>query len=226
MPEKYAIITAGGMGTRMGLSSPKQFLELDGLPVIMHSMQAFANYSNSVKIILVIPEKMENTWLILCEKNNFQIEHAICFGGKTRFQSVKNGLELVNEDGLVAIHDAVRPLVDASLLRAGFEMAQKKGNAVPAIPLVDSIREVRGEECRPVDRSHFKLIQTPQVFDTSLIKKAYNQAYRTSFTDDATVLESIGISIHLIDGEQRNIKITTPDDLIIAEAYLKEKPLT
>jgi 2-C-methyl-D-erythritol 4-phosphate cytidylyltransferase len=220
MSEKYAIITAGGLGTRMGTPVPKQFLELNGLPVIMHSMQAFAKYSNTIRIILVLPAEWDDGWSMLCEKYDFQLKHAVCYGGKTRFQSVKNGLKHVKTDGLVAIHDAVRPLLETSLIETCYEAAQQMGNAIPAIPLVDSIRELRGGESRPVDRDHFRLIQTPQVFDAALIRKAYDQAYRASFTDDATVLESIGVAIHLVEGNRKNIKITSPEDLIVAKAFL------
>lgn len=221
MFDKYVIITAGGMGTRMGSTTPKQFLELNRLPVIMHSIRAFIDYSRSIKLILVLPDIFIPEWEKLCEKHDFIVEYKVCSGGETRFQSVKNGLNVVGEKGLVAIHDAVRPVVSPSLIDRCFAEASQKGNAVPALILKESVREISGIESRPVDRDKFRLMQTPQVFKTSLIKKAYDQAFRASFTDDATVAESMGITINLIKGENKNIKVTTPDDMIVAEAFLK-----
>ncbi|NQT77790.1 MAG: 2-C-methyl-D-erythritol 4-phosphate cytidylyltransferase [Bacteroidetes bacterium] len=224
MAEEFVIITAGGLGSRMRSSTPKQFMELAGKPVIMHSMQCFAMYSGSITMILVLPEVFIGEWKELCKKYNFQIKHSLCSGGKTRFHSVQNGLKLVNDKGLVAIHDAVRPLISSALIKECFNAASKKGNAVPALPLRDSVREISGDENRPVDRLKFRLIQTPQVFEVMLIKKAYEQAYRPSFTDDATVAEAIGVHINLLKGIEENIKITTPEDLKIAEVLYRKNP--
>ena len=221
MPDKFVIISAGGKGDRMGTSVPKQFLELEGFPVIMHTIRAFVEYSPQINIIIVLPETGLGHWDDLCNYYNFNIKHQTCTGGDTRFQSVKNGLAMIKEDGLVAIHDAVRPLVSPGLIGKCFLMAEQMGNAVPVTDVTDSVREVNGEENRPVDRSKFKLIQTPQVFEVSLIKKAYEQAYRPTFTDDAGVVEFIGTQIHLLMGEKKNIKITTLDDMYIASALLK-----
>lgn len=221
MPAQYVIITAGGSGARMGTSTPKQFLEINGTPVIMHSIQAFLSYSDNINLILVLPEQFISEWEKLCQKHSFTATHKVCVGGETRFDSVKNGLKLVDDEGLVAIHDAVRPLASKTLIGRCFEEASLHGNAVPVIPLKDSVREISGNENRPVDRSKFMLIQTPQVFDSTQIKRAYDQAYRTSFTDDATVIESEGVKINLVDGEAANIKITTKEDLSIAEALLR-----
>ena len=220
MPENYVIITAGGIGSRMGTPTPKQFLELNNLPVIMHSMAAFLAYSTSVKLILVLPEDFVADWKSLCEKYQFTHAHEICIGGNTRFQSVKNGLKLAGDEGLVAIHDAARPLLSQFLIDYCFKEAALKGNAVPSLHLKDSVRELSGEENRPIDRDKLRLIQTPQVFEASLIKKAFEQAFKSSFTDDASVVESMGIGINLVAGEEKNIKITTPVDLTIAEAIL------
>lgn len=224
MAEKFVIITAGGLGSRMRSSTPKQFLELAGKPVIMHSMQCFTMYSGSITMILVLPEEFTLEWKKLCKKHDFQLKHTVCNGGETRFHSVQNGLKLVNDQGLVAIHDAVRPLISSTLIKECFNVASKKGNAVPALPLRDSVREISGDENRPVDRSKFRLIQTPQVFEARLIKKAYEQAYRPSFTDDATVAEAIGVQINLLNGTETNIKITTPEDLKIAEVLYRDNP--
>ena len=196
-------------------------MELDGLPVIIHSIMAFYSYSSSIRFILVLPGNSMDKWKKLSEKHRLEVSYDVCKGGETRFQSVKNGLGLINAEGLVAIHDAVRPLVSPTLIDNCFRLASRKGNAVPVLPLTDSVREISGEDSRPIDRDRFRLVQTPQVFDVSLIKKAYEQAYRASFTDDATVLESFGTKICLLEGEKRNIKITNPDDLIIAGAFLK-----
>lgn len=221
MPAQFVIITAGGSGTRMGTSTPKQFLEIKGTPVIMLSIQAFLSYSENISLILVIPEQLISEWEKLCQKHRFTTTHKVCVGGETRFDSVKNGLKLVDDNGLVAIHDAVRPLASKSLVQRCFQEASLHGNAVPAIPLKDSVREISGKENRPVDRSKFMLIQTPQVFDSTQIKRAYDQAYRASFTDDSTVLELAGFKINLVEGEPANIKITTKEDLIMAEAFLR-----
>ncbi|MEN8223960.1 MAG: 2-C-methyl-D-erythritol 4-phosphate cytidylyltransferase [Bacteroidota bacterium] len=221
MPEKYVIITAGGVGTRMGSSIPKQFMELHNMPVILHSMKAFLNYSDSVKLILVLADELIGDWESLCTKYNIAEMHQVVAGGDTRFQSVKNGLELLGDHGLVAIHDAARPLVSPSLIEQCFREAEIQGNAVPVVPLKDSIREVREGDNRPVDRGAFRLMQTPQVFKSTIIKKAYDQAYRPSFTDDATVAESIGVRINLLAGEEINIKITTREDMLIAESLFK-----
>jgi 2-C-methyl-D-erythritol 4-phosphate cytidylyltransferase len=221
MPVKYVVITAGGTGTRMGSQIPKQFLEIKGLPVLMHSIKAFLDYSEDLVIILVLPEAEFDTWQSLCKEHSFTFDHILCGGGDTRFQSVKNGLEHVANDGLVAVHDAVRPLVTSKLVERCFADADKNGNAVPVIPVKDSMREVLGEENHPADRNAFRLVQTPQVFDANTLKKAFEQAYRSSFTDEANVVEAMGVKINLVDGEASNIKITTPEDLVVAEELLR-----
>jgi 2-C-methyl-D-erythritol 4-phosphate cytidylyltransferase len=222
MPENYVIITAGGTGARMGTSTPKQFLELNNLPVVMHCINAFIMYSDSIKLIVVLPKESIPEWKNLCEKYQFTHTHEICTGGDTRFQSVKNGLTLVGDLGMVAIHDAARPLLSQSLIDRCFKVAVEKGNAVPVLPLRDSLREVGEDHNHPADRRKFRLVQTPQVFKTASIKEAYKQAYQDEFTDDATVAESIGISINLVDGDYKNVKITNPEDMTLAEAFLGE----
>lgn len=221
MSSKHVIITAGGQGTRMGSSVPKQFLKLEGLPVIFRSMQAFFDYDPKMHFIIVLPEGTDQEWNNLCREHGLIIPYNLCKGGDTRFQSVKNGLELVPDEGLVAIHDAVRPLVSTKLISRCFTLAEKNGNAVPVIPLTDSIRELNEMENRPADRNRFRLVQTPQVFESRLIKNAYEQAYRFSFTDDASVAEAFGAKIFLMEGEKKNIKITTLDDMYIASALLR-----
>jgi 2-C-methyl-D-erythritol 4-phosphate cytidylyltransferase len=222
MANEYVIITAGGKGSRMGSDIPKQFMELNGLPVIIHTIKAFSDYSSDIKVILVLPEDGMQEWGRINEKYPIKTKIYLCTGGEKRFDSVKNGLELVEGEGLVAIHDAARPLVSSRLILKCFQTAAKEGNAIPVIPLQDSIRELNGAENRPANRDVFRLVQTPQVFDISLIRKAYEQAYRSSFADDATVAEALGAKIHLVEGEKRNIKITTQEDFLIAKAYLDE----
>ena len=220
MLKEYVIITAGGSGLRMNTEIPKQFMDLSGTPVIIHTIRTFINYSNDIKLIVVLPEDHLNSWNKLIKKYPIHLEYEICSGGETRFDSVKNGLELVDDEVLVAVHDAVRPLVSVKLISDCFLLAAKQGNAVPAISLTDSAREVMGDDSKPADRGRIRLVQTPQVFRASQLKQAYQQAYRTSFTDDATVVEALGIKIHLVDGEKKNLKITNKEDLRIAEAYL------
>jgi len=222
MHKENVIITAGGSGVRMGSDIPKQFMELKGLPVIMHTIKAFARYSSDINIILVLPEDGMDEWDRILKKYPPDVTFHLGSGGEKRFDSVKNGLELVEGDGLVAIHDAVRPLVSSRLISKCFQTAAKEGNAIPVIPLQDSMRELNGEENRPANRDVYRLVQTPQVFEISLIKKAYEQAYRSSFTDDATVAEALGAKIHLVEGEKQNIKITTQEDFLIAKAHLEE----
>lgn len=221
MPDKYVVITAGGLGTRMGAQVPKQFLELNGLPVLMHSIRAFLNYSENINIILVLPEGELESWKLLCDKHGFGFDPQVCSGGDTRFQSVKNGLGYVVNEGLVAIHDAVRPLITSSLIDRCFSEAEKNGNAVPVLPVKDSIREVLGDESHPADRTSFRLVQTPQVFEANTLRRAFEQAYRSSFTDEANVVEAMGVKINLVEGDASNIKITTPEDLVVAEALLR-----
>jgi 2-C-methyl-D-erythritol 4-phosphate cytidylyltransferase len=218
---KFAIIVAGGTGIRMGSTVPKQFLQLAGRPVLMHSIQAFHEYSTSVKIVIVLPSSLFSDWEALCEANAFNIPHKLCEGGKIRYDSVKNALSLINADSLVAIHDGVRPLVSADLISRSFDHASDNGNAIPVTYVTDSARIINGSTNTRVDRSSLRLIQTPQVFEASLIIGAYQRNNSDQFTDDAGVLEAAGTTINLIQGDPYNFKITYPEDLVIAEALLK-----
>lgn len=218
--KKYAIIVAGGAGTRMGTEIPKQFLEIKGKPVLMHSMNRFFNFDNNINIIVVLPEHQIEYWKALCVSHDFKIAHHIVKGGTERYYSVKSGLSLVEENGLVAIHDAVRPLVSSQTIQAAFEAAWHYGSGIPAIPMNESIRQFEGEKNFAVNRSHYKIIQTPQCFSSSAILAAFKQEYKTEFTDDATVLEASGINVHLTSGNVENLKITTPHDLLLAEALM------
>jgi len=216
----YAVIVAGGIGTRMGTDIPKQFLELAGKPVLMHTIERFLTFSNSIHIITVLPGEYLEFWDQLKKKYTFTQPHIIVRGGETRFISVRNGLEYVDDDALVAVHDAVRPLVSIGTIKRCFETAGEYGNAIPVISPSDTLRIVNEENSKPVDRLLVKQIQTPQVFHSRLLKKAYCQSYLPEFTDDATVLEKTGEKIRLVDGNRENIKITNPEDLIIAEHLL------
>jgi len=220
--EKFALIVAGGSGTRMKGKLPKQFLELNGKPVLMHTFEAFLRYDSEINFVLVLPEVQLLNWKKLCVKYDFNITHSVVSGGETRFQSVKNGLSEIKEDGIVFIHDGVRPLVSVQTIKNCFKTASEKGNALPVISPAESVREVTNGNNKAVDRSRYFLVQTPQTFKVSVIKKAYGQPYQEKFTDDASVLENTGVKIHLVEGNRENIKITYPEDLLIASAFCEK----
>ena len=216
----YAVIVAGGTGKRMHAEIPKQYLELAGKPVLMHTLEKFKAFNNAIEIITVLPENQLRFWSELQKKYSFNIQHTLVKGGKTRFFSVRNGLKFVEIPGLVAIHDGVRPFVSVETIKRCFETAEKFGNAIPVISPSDTLRMVTDQGNTPINRLQVKQVQTPQVFNAELIKKAYLQEYMREFTDDATVLEKTGVKIHLVDGNRENIKITNPEDLVISTALL------
>jgi 2-C-methyl-D-erythritol 4-phosphate cytidylyltransferase len=218
--DQYVVIVAGGSGKRMGMDTPKQFLELSGRPVLMHTIERFREFNPSIEIITVLPENQLRFWNDLKNRYSFDIPHTMVKGGSKRFFSVKHGLEFVNSPGLVAIHDGVRPLVRIETIKRCFEAAGKYGNAIPVVCPADSLRMEEGGINTPINRINVKQIQTPQVFDVAKIKKAYLQDFDPSFTDDATVLEKTGERILLIEGNRENIKITNPEDLFIAQTLL------
>lgn len=221
---KYAIIVAGGSGQRMGSKIPKQFLAMKGRPILMYTIEVFHRYSPDMPLILVLPEPHMKTWEQLCDRYKFNLPVSLCEGGASRFQSVKKGLgSIEGEDGLVAIHDGVRPLVNSEIIERSFNSAKKHHSGVAAIPLKDSIREVHTEGSRAVDRNDYRIVQTPQTFDLKLIKKAYSTGERNSYTDDASVWEAAGHAVHLISGSENNLKITTIQDLVVAELLMKLK---
>lgn len=220
---EYAIVVAGGRGTRIQSVLPKQFIDLQGRPVLMHTLDAFYRYSNSIRIVLVLPEDDFDTWEVLCSQHDYKRPYLLQKGGDTRFQSVRNGLELLEGEGLVAIHDGVRPLVSEDIIAASFRLAAVHKSAVAAVRLKESIRITNQDSTRAADRSQFRLIQTPQTFDLAMIKKAYQIREEPSLTDDASVAEKTGHTISLFEGSYENIKITTPEDLIIAEALIRER---
>ena len=218
--QEYAIIVAGGKGTRIKSAVPKQFMPLLGEPILMHTIRAFYNYSAEIKLILVLPEDDFGLWNDLCVKHSFDIPLTTVQGGETRFQSVRNGLLLVPEESLVAIHDGVRPLVSSDIIGASFRLASVHGTAVTAVRLKDSIRMTDQDTTKAADRSKYRLIQTPQTFKSSLIKSAYKTKEESSMTDDASVAEHAGHLISLFEGSYENIKVTTPEDLVVAEALM------
>jgi 2-C-methyl-D-erythritol 4-phosphate cytidylyltransferase len=217
---KIAIIVAGGKGERMQTDIPKQFIEIKGKPILMHTLEVFHRYETSMQLVLVLPFIQFNYWNELCKKHNFDIPHQIVAGGQTRFHSVKNGLEVVNIPALVAVHDGVRPLVSVKTIARCFAEAEKQGTAIPVVDLVDSIRKLTENDNQSVDRLAYKLVQTPQVFDADILIKAYEQDFSPLFTDDASVVEAMGTKINLVEGNRENIKITTEFDLRIAEILI------
>ena len=221
MSEKnYVIITAGGFGKRMKSELPKQFLDLSGKPLLMHTINRFYNFNNNLNIILSLPEAYITFWKDLCEKHQFTIKHKVVSGGNTRFHSIKNALGEVSGNGLVAVHDGVRPLVSSETIKKTFDEALKHGNAVSSLDIVFSIRKNESHETVAVNRDLYKEIQTPQTFKISILKKAYEQNYEDCFTDDASVVEKLGETIFLTEGNRENMKITTPADIKIVEALL------
>jgi 2-C-methyl-D-erythritol 4-phosphate cytidylyltransferase len=220
---EYAIVVAGGKGTRIKSALPKQFIELNRKPVLFHTLEAFHRYSPALQIVLVLPVDDFATWEDLVKKHGFSIPLTLQSGGETRFQSVKRGLEKIEGPGLVAIHDGVRPLVSEDIIGASFRLAAVHGTAVAAVRLKESIRMTDQDTTRAMDRSKFRLIQTPQTFDIDLIKKAYEQREDPAMTDDASVAERAGHAISLFEGSYENIKITTPEDIVVAEALLQSR---
>ena len=220
--KRYVIIVAGGSGTRMNSAKPKQFLSLNGLPILQHTINAFINYDPNINIIVVLPEVEITSWCELCKKHQLNQNYIITAGGKTRFHSVKNGLVHIKEDALIAIHDGVRPLVSLKTIENAFNTAKEKGNAIPVILLKDSLRQIKDEQSVAVNRADYRIVQTPQVFKSKNLHEAYKQDFQSYFTDDASVIESLGEKIHLTVGNYENIKITTPEDFKIAACFLKE----
>lgn len=222
--QEYAIIVAGGKGTRMHSRVPKQFMLLEDKTVLAHTIDAFRSYNPDIKIILVLPEDETSSWNRLCDTHDYHPDITLAPGGETRFQSVRNGLSVITaSEGLVAIHDGVRPLVDSNIIGASFRLAAVHKSAVASVRLKESIRITDQDTTRAVDRSQYRLIQTPQTFDLSMIRAAYNIRETSDLTDDASVAEKAGHKISLFEGSYENIKITTPEDLIVARALLKER---
>jgi 2-C-methyl-D-erythritol 4-phosphate cytidylyltransferase len=218
----YIIIVAGGKGLRMGSDIPKQFLPIGGKPVLMRTLERFREYSKDIQIILVLPEAQQAYWHELCQEYHFDVEYTLANGGQTRFHSVQNGLAKVPDDaiGVVGVHDGVRPFPSIEVIRNCYTTAREKKAVIPVIPVVETVRHLEGEQSKTVPRDAYRLVQTPQTFDIQLLKAANRQPYNDGFTDDASVVESYGFEITLVEGNRENIKITTPYDLKIAEVLL------
>ncbi|MRX48769.1 2-C-methyl-D-erythritol 4-phosphate cytidylyltransferase [Pedobacter puniceum] len=220
----YAIIVAGGSGKRMNSSTPKQFLLLKGKPILMLSIEKFYQSKYQPKIIVVLAEQEQQTWQELVKEYHFNIPHEVINGGIERFHSVKNALnKITDEQSIIAIHDAVRPLVSFKTIDTCFEKALSEGNAIAATPSKDSVRVQEGSKNKAIARNQVYLVQTPQVFQYQQLKKAYQQNFESFFTDDASVVERVGFAIHLCDGDEFNFKITFPEDIILAEAILNKQ---
>lgn len=220
--EKIAVIVAGGMGTRMGVPIPKQFLLIHQQPILCITLQTFLNAFADLKVVLVVPEShldaSKQLIATIPEKSRIQL----VLGGATRFHSVQNGLKTILGNAIVFVHDAVRCLVSVQLIRACYEQAMSKGSAIPAVTATDSLRWVDGENNSPLNRAQVMSVQTPQTFQSNILLPAYQQSYQPAFTDEATVVEANGVPVHLIEGEYRNLKITRPEDLLFAEQYLAQ----
>ena len=218
----YVIIVAGGKGLRMGSDIPKQFLPIGGKPVLMRTLERFREYSPTLKIILVLPKAQQEYWEKLCQKHNFTVAYQLADGGETRFHSVQHGLALIPDEteGVVGVHDGVRPFPSIEVIRNCYETAREKKAVIPVIPVVETVRHLKGETSETVPRNDYRLVQTPQTFDIQLLKAANRQPYNDGFTDDASVVEAYGFDITLVEGNRENIKITTPYDLKIAEVLI------
>jgi 2-C-methyl-D-erythritol 4-phosphate cytidylyltransferase len=220
--KRYVLIVAGGEGLRMGGGLPKQFIPIGGRPVLIRTLERFHQWDTGAVLILVIPASHRAYWESLCEAFDCRTPHQIAKGGETRFHSVRNGLELVDAPrGLVVVHDGVRPFVTNELIDACFAGAERYGATIPVTQVTDSMRETTaGGRSRPVDRSRYLSVQTPQAFSIELLREAYRQPYTPAFTDDASVAEAMGAEVHAVPGIRENIKITSPLDLRLAEALL------
>ena len=227
----YIIVVAGGKGLRMGSDIPKQFLPIGGKPVLMRTLERFREYSDDLQIILVLPEAQQEYWQELCKKYDFKVEYLLANGGQTRFHSVQNGLALMPDDaeGVVGVHDGVRPFPSIEVIRNCYETARTAKAVIPVIPVVETLRHISLTShplpltSKTVPRDEYRLVQTPQTFDIQLLKAANRQPYNDGFTDDASVVESYGHKITLVEGNRENIKITTPYDITVAEAIINIK---
>ena len=218
---KYVIIVAGGKGLRMGGELPKQFIPIEGRPVLMRTLDTFHACDESIQIILVLPRDHQDYWRELCAQYQFAVPHRIADGGVTRFHSVQSGLSQVDApEALVAVHDGVRPFVSHEVISRCYAEAEAHGAVVPVIPVVETVRQLTGEGSVTVDRNAYRLVQTPQTFRATLLRRAYEQPYTDAFTDDASVVEALGEAVTLVDGNRENIKLTSPFDLIVAKALV------
>lgn len=225
--ERFAILVAGGQGLRMGGDVPKQFLPLGGRPVLMHTIDRFRDVFPDMHIIVVLPQGQHDYWHDLCRQHHLEGGFLTAPGGDTRFHSVLNGLNAIPadvSDGLVGVHDGVRPFVSRDTLLRCYEEAARSGTAVPVTPVVETLRHVSPDgESMTVPRGDYRLVQTPQVFSLALLRQAYRQPYAPQFTDDASVVEALGERITLVEGNRENIKLTTPADLLLAKGIMEAR---
>ena len=221
--KKSMIIVAGGSGTRMGAAMPKQFIELNGKPILMHTLENLHEMDGTMQLILVLPKNQFPFWYELKEKHRFNLKHELAEGGETRFLSVKNGMARVLDADLIGVHDGVRPFPSVDLVNACFRSAELNGAAIPTMPIVQSLRRITNAHREAVDRNDYVAVQTPQCFRAQILRKAFGQADRTDYSDDATVVESAGHRIHLVEGTPENIKITTPFDLELAQLIIARR---
>lgn len=229
MPDLYpmqrsTIIVAGGSGKRMGAALPKQFLLLKGKPLLMWTIEAFHRFDAAMQMIVVLPQDHHATWQDLCTKHGFTIAHTLVSGGAERFHSTLEGLKALTHEGLVAVHDGVRPLVSTEQIARCFAAAEEHGAAIPVVAISSSVRQVQDHGSLAVDRSRLRAVQTPQCFKVPLLRRAFELPYDPAFTDEATLVERLGVDVQLVEGEERNIKVTMPFDLLVAEVVLKNQP--
>jgi 2-C-methyl-D-erythritol 4-phosphate cytidylyltransferase len=217
--KRTVIITAGGIGKRMNSDVPKQFLLLGGTPILMHTIQRFYDFDDSTEILVTLPKDWWSYWSKLCEKHSFQIPVQLIEGGKERYHSVQKAVQVAKGE-IIAVHDGVRPLASIETIHQAFQLAEEKGSGIPVVPLKESIRKLSNDSNEAVYRNDYMLVHTPQCFRSIWLKEAYNQTFTDKFTDDASVVEKAGKSIHLSASNEENIKITTPNDLKIAELFL------
>ncbi len=221
--QRSTIIVAGGSGKRLGGPVPKQFQTVKGRPLLMWTIAAFHRYDPDMALIVVLPKEHFDIWRALCMGHRFFIKHEVVAGGEQRWHSVKAGLEKVEGDGLVAVHDGVRPLVSTDLIARCFDAAAAQAAAIPVVPVVPSIRETTAEGSRALDRSRLLAVQTPQCFHTDLLRKAFEQPYDSTFTDEATLVERLGVKVALVEGEENNIKVTTAVDMRVVEVLIAQE---
>ncbi|MES2588031.1 MAG: 2-C-methyl-D-erythritol 4-phosphate cytidylyltransferase [Bacteroidota bacterium] len=222
MIQKTVIITAGGLGKRMNSELPKQFLKIHNKTILEHTISCFSNYDSEIQIVLTLPQEWIEFWQKSCLETDFTVSHEIISGGKERYHSIKNALSFAKGD-LIAIHDGVRPMVSKETIQKAFDLAQENGNAIPVFPVKESIRFVENEETKALDRKNHFIVQTPQVFQKEIILKAYENEFHDKITDDASLVEEMGEKIHVFEGNEENIKITTKFDLILMKEVLSYK---
>ncbi len=220
MSRRGVVVVAGGTGTRMNSSLAKQFMLVAGKPIMAHTLEVFRDFDREAQIVVVLHHSLFDTWKAICQEYQIDVPHQLVEGGAERFHSVKNGLDALDSDvSIVGVHDAVRPLVSRETIERCFSKAAEHGAAIPVTPVTDTIRQLEGSGSKTLLRSQLRAVQTPQCFALDLLKKAYETPFEPGFTDDASVVEHMGHEVILAQGNRTNIKITTPEDLYIAEAF-------